>query len=101
VAVGGERGVFCCASVVGCGLVSGVMAGGWVMAVGIIRLLRSLGMFTWEAVHNEAAKGAPVGHNTSSFSGGKREVREGKLTYLAGLLHHGPPLVLSCITPQL
>ncbi len=55
VAVGGERGIFCCASVVGCGVwVSGVMA------VGIIRLLKSQGTFTWEAVRNEAAKGAPV-----------------------------------------
>jgi len=68
--------------------------------VGVVGLLKWLGMLTREAMRNGTEKGAPVGHNTSSFSGGRMEVREGKLAYLAGLPHRGSPLVLSHIIPQ-
>jgi len=57
-------------------------------------LLKWLGTLTWEAVHNGGGKDAPVGHNISSFSDGKMEVRGSKLTYLVGLPHRGSPLVL-------
>ena len=52
-------------------------------------------------VRSGRGKDAPIGHNALalSFSGSERKGDE--IAYLAGLPHHGSPLVLSYIIPQL